>query len=244
MTEATEDPTSCQCCTFGNHTEPCTCDGNGCCHPERHTVGGLRSWIADAIRRGLTFEAADPDSVPIEIESGVLAVVQPLIQQKENERMDWALRAADAEALLRTLGADTCSTCGKWVEPYGMVRHFRVEHATAEGLAESAPLRTPATQVSRVPSRGGPGDAVPCLQGIVHDMFDLCGCDDEPPVSPGPFEGAEIGITSDGLFAWRCNGGQGCEGWVGIGLSSEEAAWSEFRGHVSREHAPAGEEQR
>lgn len=59
------------------------------------------------------------------------------------------------------------------------------------------------------------------------------------PESTGPFEGAEIGIGEDGTFAWRCGGGQGCEGWVGLGLSSEEAAWSEFRGHVSREHATA-----
>lgn len=35
MTEATEDPT-CLCCTLGNHTEPCTCDGGDCCHPEQH----------------------------------------------------------------------------------------------------------------------------------------------------------------------------------------------------------------
>jgi len=35
---AVDDPDApvCQCCTFGNHTEPCTCDGTTCCHPERH----------------------------------------------------------------------------------------------------------------------------------------------------------------------------------------------------------------
>lgn len=59
------------------------------------------------------------------------------------------------------------------------------------------------------------------------------------PVASRPFEGAEIGITPGGQFAWRCNGGQGCEGWVGLGLSSEEAAWAEFQRHVSDEHAPA-----
>lgn len=26
----------CQCCTFGNHDIRCTCDGTGCCHPERY----------------------------------------------------------------------------------------------------------------------------------------------------------------------------------------------------------------
>ena len=35
---------------------------------------------------------------------------------------------------------DRCSTCGTRVEPYGMVLHFRAEHATAEDLAESTPL--------------------------------------------------------------------------------------------------------
>ena len=61
----------------------------------------------------------------------------------------------------------------------------------------------------------------------------------EVPVASRPFEGAEIGVTEGGQFAWRCNGGQGCEGWVGLGLSSEEAAWAEFQRHVSDEHAPA-----
>lgn len=27
---------NCLCCTFGNHAEACTCDGDGCCHPDRH----------------------------------------------------------------------------------------------------------------------------------------------------------------------------------------------------------------
>lgn len=26
----------CPCCTYGNHTEACRCDGQSCCHPERH----------------------------------------------------------------------------------------------------------------------------------------------------------------------------------------------------------------
>lgn len=30
------DPDYCACCTSGNHTEPCTCDGTDCCHPESH----------------------------------------------------------------------------------------------------------------------------------------------------------------------------------------------------------------
>lgn len=28
--------TECQCCTYGNHGKPCTCNGEGCCHPENH----------------------------------------------------------------------------------------------------------------------------------------------------------------------------------------------------------------
>lgn len=28
----------CQCCVFGNHTEPCTCAAATCCHPERHAA--------------------------------------------------------------------------------------------------------------------------------------------------------------------------------------------------------------
>lgn len=27
---------TCQCCVFGNHTELCTCDGEGCCHPDQY----------------------------------------------------------------------------------------------------------------------------------------------------------------------------------------------------------------
>lgn len=32
----TVEPPVCGCCTFGNHTEPCTCDGTPCCHPAAH----------------------------------------------------------------------------------------------------------------------------------------------------------------------------------------------------------------
>lgn len=27
---------TCQCCVFGNHSLPCTCDGTDCCHPEEY----------------------------------------------------------------------------------------------------------------------------------------------------------------------------------------------------------------
>jgi hypothetical protein len=30
------DAPPCLCCSLGNHTERCTCDGGDCCHPERH----------------------------------------------------------------------------------------------------------------------------------------------------------------------------------------------------------------
>lgn len=30
------DISPCQCCTFGNHDIICTCDGEGCCHPEAY----------------------------------------------------------------------------------------------------------------------------------------------------------------------------------------------------------------
>ena len=78
---------------------------------------------------------------------------------------------------------------------------------------EDAPLRTPATpEVEPLPSTATDAEQ--------------------------PFEGAEVTRTPDG-YAWRCNGGQGCDGWVGLGHASESAAWAEFRDHVEREHAPA-----
>lgn len=30
------DKLTCPCCVFGNHTELCTCDGEGCCHPDQY----------------------------------------------------------------------------------------------------------------------------------------------------------------------------------------------------------------
>lgn len=91
------DKADCQCCGFGNHTEICICDGADCCHRERHRRDGLPDWIADAIRQGLAFEAADPDSVPAEIQQRVLAVVQPVIDKYNDARGDWAERALVAE---------------------------------------------------------------------------------------------------------------------------------------------------
>jgi preprotein translocase subunit SecD len=99
------DRADCQCCDFGNHTQPCTCDGESCCHRERHKHGGLRDWITDAVRQGLAVETADPDSAPIEIGNRVLAVVEPLIQRKEDERLDAAVQAMEAEARARKLHA-------------------------------------------------------------------------------------------------------------------------------------------
>ena len=32
------DAATCQCCVFGNHTLPCTCDSASCCHPENHDL--------------------------------------------------------------------------------------------------------------------------------------------------------------------------------------------------------------
>lgn len=34
LLEKALEKATCQCCIFGNHTERCTCDGEGCCHPE------------------------------------------------------------------------------------------------------------------------------------------------------------------------------------------------------------------
>lgn len=31
-----ENRSTCQCCFFGNHTEPCICDSGWCCHPQHH----------------------------------------------------------------------------------------------------------------------------------------------------------------------------------------------------------------
>lgn len=43
---ASEAP--CQCCVFGNHTEPCSCDGSACCHPQIHRedAGAASRWCA------------------------------------------------------------------------------------------------------------------------------------------------------------------------------------------------------
>ena len=31
-------PAECPCCDWGHHLEACTCSGEACCHPERHSV--------------------------------------------------------------------------------------------------------------------------------------------------------------------------------------------------------------
>jgi hypothetical protein len=99
----TDEPGPCPCCTFGNHTEACTCDGAKCCHRERHVHGGLCDLIADAVRQVLAFEKAD--AVPVEVEARVLAIVGLLIRRKDDERMEQAIRAADAEEKIRRVRA-------------------------------------------------------------------------------------------------------------------------------------------
>lgn len=47
--------------------------------------------------------------------------------------------------------------------------------------------------------------------------------------------------ASNGQWHWRCNGGQGCDGWVGIDLSSEDAARREYARHFQDEHLGPGE---
>jgi hypothetical protein len=49
--------------------------------------------------------------------------------------------------------------------------------------------------------------------------------------APAPEFGA-----SGGSWHWRCNGGQGCDGWVGVGLASEDAARREYARHFEEEH--------
>jgi len=43
----------CACCDFGNHTEPCTCGGQDCCHPENHrrqpTEAVSKRTVVDAV---------------------------------------------------------------------------------------------------------------------------------------------------------------------------------------------------
>jgi len=47
----------CPCCTFGNHTEICTCDGSSCCHPAKH--GSQR----DRLHRQLVAARAEADGL-------------------------------------------------------------------------------------------------------------------------------------------------------------------------------------
>ena len=42
--------------------------------------------------------------------------------------------------------------------------------------------------------------------------------------------------SSNGRWHWRCNGGQGCDGWVGVDLYSEDAAHREYARHFEEEH--------
>lgn len=89
----------CQCCHFGNHTEPCTCDGTTCCHRYRHRTDGLRDWVAEAITAtyvtDANYRAAD----------AAMTAVQPVIDMLENARVEAAVRALDAEAQLSHLRA-------------------------------------------------------------------------------------------------------------------------------------------
>ena len=47
----------CPCCTFGNHTEVCTCEGSSCCHPAEH--GSQR----DRLHRQLVAARAEADGL-------------------------------------------------------------------------------------------------------------------------------------------------------------------------------------
>ena len=49
------------------------------------------------------------------------------------------------------------------------------------------------------------------------------------------FPAPEFG-GSNGSWHWRCNGGQGCAGWVGVDLHSEDAAHREYARHFQQEH--------
>ena len=80
-----------------------------------------------------------------------------------------------------------CGICGAPVEPYGMVLHFRAEHATAEDLADSAPLPTPATPEADWDVGGCP---CPPLEPW-HAVFDHePGC---PEYAPASVAGAATG---------------------------------------------------
>ncbi len=39
---------SCQCCAFGNHEFPCTCDGQGCCHADKHVPEHEHDFVGDS----------------------------------------------------------------------------------------------------------------------------------------------------------------------------------------------------
>jgi hypothetical protein len=57
---AAQDAEPCACCTFGNHTEPCTCDGGGCCHPHHHETGCTCAWVASESQGCPVHPAATP----------------------------------------------------------------------------------------------------------------------------------------------------------------------------------------
>lgn len=59
---------------------------------------------------------------------------------------------------------------------------------------------------------------------------------DDPNPQPPEFG------SSNGHWHWRCNGGQGCDGWVGVDLCSEDAAHREYARHFEDEHLNAPKE--
>ena len=94
----------------------------------------------------------------------------------------------------------------------------RTGHEYCQGDTGAAGAKVPAV-CKFCPSKC----ACPCHQGV--DMT----------ATPAPEFTADV----RGLWAWRCNGGPGCDGWAGLHQHSEQAARQTWADHVRREHRAA-----
>jgi hypothetical protein len=82
------EPPVCGCCTFGNHTEPCTCDGTSCCHPAEH--GSERN----RLRRQLVAVRAEADGWAEALRNAERLYDQHLAEErgKLREAAAWIIR--------------------------------------------------------------------------------------------------------------------------------------------------------
>lgn len=111
---------TCGCCTFGNHTEPCTCDGSNCCHPEKHRpavpVPGLRDQIAGVFRAvdGEFPAWTKRDAGPEAHVDAVMAVVQPVIDKAQQRAETAEVMTAEVTEALRLANRELDAAATKW----------------------------------------------------------------------------------------------------------------------------------